>query len=120
MRDGFYFEEDTLEELPLDEVIEGVHRELDFMKSFPVYQAVLRAEAVGKCWSPRWCYKSTGRKHVRARFVVRQFANSLDANFYTPHSWSRGHKSPDGDGSDKGPHHRVWGHQRCVHEHAHA
>ena len=36
VRDGFYFEEDTLEELPLDEVVEGVNRELDLMKSFPV------------------------------------------------------------------------------------
>ena len=28
---------------PLDEVVEGVHRELDLMKSFPVNQAVPRA-----------------------------------------------------------------------------
>ena len=39
MRDGFYYEEDTLEEFPLDEVVEGVvegvNRELDLMKSFP-------------------------------------------------------------------------------------
>ena len=35
VRDGFYFEEDTLEELRLDEVVEGVNRELDLMKSFP-------------------------------------------------------------------------------------
>ena len=40
VRDGFVFEEGTLEELPLDEVVEGVNRELDLMKSFPVYQAV--------------------------------------------------------------------------------
>ena len=33
--DGFYFEEDTLEELHLDEVIEDVNRELDLMKRFP-------------------------------------------------------------------------------------
>ena len=38
VRDGFYF--DTLEELFRDEVVEGVNRELDLMKSFPVYQAV--------------------------------------------------------------------------------
>ena len=44
MRGGFYFEEDTLEELLLDEVVEGVNRELDLMKSFPMYQAVPRAE----------------------------------------------------------------------------
>ena len=57
MRDGFYFEEDTLEELPLDEVVEGVNRGLDLMKSFPVFQAVPRAEMTGKVWSTRWCYR---------------------------------------------------------------
>ena len=37
VRDGFYFEEDTLEELHLDEVVEGVNREVDLMeKNFPV------------------------------------------------------------------------------------
>ena len=75
---GSHFEEDTLEEVPLDEVVEGVNRELDLMKSFPVYQAVPRAEVTGKVWSTRWCYR------VRARFVVRQFANSLDEHFYSP------------------------------------
>ena len=84
VRDGFYFEEDTLEELHLDEVAEGVNRELDLMKSFPVYQAVPRAEATGKIWSTRWCYRKKGPKQVRARFVVRQFANSLDAAFSSP------------------------------------
>ena len=84
VRDGFVFEEGTLEELPLDEVVEGVNRELDLMKSFPVYQAVPRAEVTGKVWSTRWCYRRKGPKQVSARFVVRQFANSLDANFYSP------------------------------------
>ena len=52
------FEEDTLEELPLDEVVEeGVNCELDLVKSFPVYQAVPRAEVTGKVWSTRWCYR---------------------------------------------------------------
>ena len=83
VRDGFYFEEDTLEELHLDEVVAGVNRELDLMKSFPVFQAVPRAEVTGKVWSTRWCYKRKGPKQVRARFVVRHFANNLDANFYT-------------------------------------
>ena len=84
MRDGFYFEEDTLEELLLDEVVEGVNRELDLMKSFSVYQAVPRVEVTGRVWSTRWCYRRKGPKQVRARFVVRQFANSLDANLYSP------------------------------------
>ena len=39
VRDGFYVEEDTLEELPLDEGVKGVNRELDLMNSFPMYQA---------------------------------------------------------------------------------
>ena len=84
VRDGFFFEEDTLEELHLDEVVEGVNRELDLMNSFPVCQAVPRAEVTGKVWSTRWCYRRKGPKQVRAHFVVRQFANSLDANFYSP------------------------------------
>ena len=66
VRDGFYFEEDSFE--------------LDLMKSFPVYQAVPRAEVTGKVWSTRWCYRKKGPKQVRARFVVRHFANSLCAN----------------------------------------
>ena len=35
--DGFHFEEDTLEDLRTEDVVEGVNRELDLMKSFPVY-----------------------------------------------------------------------------------
>ena len=84
MRDGFYFEEDTLEEVHLDEVVEDVNRELDLMRSFPVHQAVPRAEVTGKVWSTRWCYRKKGPRQVRTRFVVRQFANSLEANFHGP------------------------------------
>ena len=51
--------------------VEGVNRELDLMKSFPVHQAVPRAEVTGKVWSTRWCYRRKGPKQVRARFVVR-------------------------------------------------
>ena len=54
VRDGSYVEEDTLEDLPTGEVVESVHRELDLMKSFPMYQAVPRAEVTGKVWSTRW------------------------------------------------------------------
>ena len=71
VRDGFFFEEDTLEDLPTEEVAEGVNRELDLMKSFPVHQAVPRAEVTCKVWSTRWCYRRKGPKQVRARFVVR-------------------------------------------------
>ena len=45
---------------------------------------VPRAGVTGKVWSTRWCYRRKGPEQVRARFVVRQFANSLDANFYSP------------------------------------
>ena len=83
VRDGFYFEEDTLEELALGEVVEGVNRELDLMKRFPVYHAVPRSEATGKIWSTRWCHRRKGPKQVRARCVVRQFANSLDTSCYS-------------------------------------
>ena len=57
VRDGFYCEEDTLEELPLDEVVEGVNRELDLMNNFPVYQGV---EVTCKVWSTRWCCRRKG------------------------------------------------------------
>ena len=86
VRDGFHFEEDTLEDLPIEEVVEGVNRELDLMKSCPVHQTVPRAEVTGKVWSTRWCYRRTGPKQVRARFVVRQFATSVDAKFYSSRS----------------------------------
>ena len=48
VRDIFYFTGDTLEELPLDEVIEEVNRELDLMKNFSVCQGVPRAEVTDK------------------------------------------------------------------------
>ena len=81
-----------MEELPLDEVAEGVNRELDLMKSFPVYQAVPRAEVTGKVWSTRWC--ETVRK-----FSGRKLLQS--------HSWARGHESVVSDGSVERPHHFV-------------
>ena len=95
MRDGFYFEEDTLEEVPLDEVVEGVNRELDLMKSFPVYQAFPRAEVTGKVWPTRWCYR-TGTKTSESAFsgeTVRKLPQS--------HSWARGHESVVSDGSTR-------------------
>ena len=57
VRDGIYFEEGTLDDLPTEEVVEGVNRELHLMDSFPVYQAVPGAEVTGKVWSTRWCYR---------------------------------------------------------------
>ena len=44
VRDGFYFEEDTLEDLPNEEVLEGVNRELDLMKKFS------RVSGISESW----------------------------------------------------------------------
>ena len=75
--DCFYFEEDTLEELLFDEVVGGVNRELNLIKSFPVYQAVPRAELTGKVWSTRWCYRRKGPNTSESAFrgeTVRKFS----------------------------------------------
>ena len=53
IQDGSDVEEDTFEDFPTDEVVEGVNRELDLMESFPVYQAFQRAEVTAKVWSTR-------------------------------------------------------------------
>ena len=52
IQDGFD-EEDTFEDFPTEEVVEGVNRELDLMESFPVYQAFPGAEVTSKVWSTR-------------------------------------------------------------------
>ena len=59
-----------MEELPLDDVVEGVNRELDLVKA----KSGPHDGATGK----------RDQTSVRARFVVRQFAKSLDANIYSP------------------------------------
>ena len=75
----------TFEDLPTEEVGKGVNRELHLKKSFPVYQAVRRAQVTGEVWSARWCYRRKGPKQVRARFVVRQFATTwTQTAFYSP------------------------------------
>ena len=48
VREGSYVEEDTLEDLPTEDVVESMNREPDLMKGFPVYRAVPRAEVTGK------------------------------------------------------------------------
>ena len=83
VRDGFYFEEDTLEEVSLDEVVEGVNRELDLMKSFPVHQAVPRAEVTGKVWSTRWCYRRKGTKTIESAFRDETVSQILWIQTYT-------------------------------------
>ena len=107
VRDGFYFEEDTLEELPLDEVVEGVNRELDLMKSFPVYQAVPRAEVTGKVWSTRWSYRRTGTKTSESAFRGEKVRKFSGCKLLQSHSWARGHESVVSDGSVERPHHFV-------------
>ena len=53
IQDGSDVEEDTFEDFPTEEVVDGVNRELDLMESFPVYQAFPRAEVTAKVWSTR-------------------------------------------------------------------
>ena len=84
VREGSYGEEDTLEDFPTNEVVEGGNRELDVINSFLAYQAFPRVEVTGKVWSTRLCHRRKVPKQVKARFVVRQFATSLDATFYSP------------------------------------
>ena len=62
----------------------GVEREMDLMKSFPVFEPTPRAEATTKVWSTCWCHRRKGPEFVRSRFVVRQFADSGDSVFYSP------------------------------------
>ena len=105
VRDGFYFEEDTLEELYLDEVVEGVNRELDLVKSFPVYQAVPRVEVTSKVWSTRWCYRRKGpSESAFCSETVRKFNGRKLAQ---SHSWARGHESVVGNGPVERPRHFV-------------
>ena len=74
---------DALEDFPTKEVVEDMTRELDMVKSFPMYQTLPQAEAPGTVWSGRWCCRREEPKQVRARFVVRPFATSLGAAFYS-------------------------------------
>ena len=60
VREASCVEEDPLQDLPTEEVVEGMNRELDLMESFPVHRAVSRAELIGKVWSARWCHWSKG------------------------------------------------------------
>ena len=88
-------------------MVEGVNRELDLMKSFPVYQAVPRAEVTGKVWSTRWCYKKKGAKTSESAFcgeAVRKFSGRKVTE---SHSWARGHESVVSDGSVERPHNFV-------------
>ena len=97
VRDGFFFEEDTLEDLLTRGVVGGVNRELDLMKSFPVYQAVPRAEVTGKVWSTRWCYRR--KKGTQATFCGEIVYNFYGRKFLQTHSWARDYKSFVSNGS---------------------
>ena len=104
VRDGFFSEEDTLEGLPLDEMVEGVNRELDLMKSFPVYEAVTRVEATGKIWSTRWCYRRKGTQPSESVLRGKTVRKIPGCKLLQSHTWSGGHESPAGSGSGDGPH----------------
>ena len=66
---------------------EGMHRELDFMKSFPVYEAVASADATSKIWSTRWCHRRKGSRGAISRrgAAVRNAAGQL---FLQSHAWT--------------------------------
>ena len=63
-------------------MVESVNRALDLMKSFPVCQAVPRAEMTDKVLPTRWSFRKKESKQVRTRFVVRQFAKLFGYSFY--------------------------------------
>ena len=93
IRDGSYVEEDTFEDLPTEEVVEGVNRELDLMKSLPVNQAVPRAEVTGKVWPTRWCHRRMGPSQDRARSVVSPPLRepNLHQLWTSRQNWMQGH-----------------------------
>ena len=61
IQDGSFVEEDTFEDFPTEEVVDGVNRAHDLMRSCPVYQAIPRAEVTGKVWSTRWCHNLSSK-----------------------------------------------------------
>ena len=93
VREGSYVEEDTQEDFPTEEVIEGMNRELDLR----------RAEVTGKVWSARMVLQEevtqasecAGRGETISKLPGRSFPQS--------HSWARGHKSFVCNGSVDGP-----------------
>ena len=107
VRDGFYFEEDTLEDFLTAEVVEGVDREPDLMTKFPVYQAVPRAEVTGKVWSTRRCYRRKEPKQVRAAFCGETVCNFFGRKSLQSQSWARGHESFVSNGFVERPNHLV-------------
>ena len=98
---GSCVEEDTREDLPTEEVAEGIHRELDLMKSFLVYQAVPRAEVTDHVWSTRCFYRS------ESAFCGETICKLPGRNCPQSHFWARGHESFVGHGSVEGPHRFV-------------
>lgn len=84
LADDKYFEEDSGQPLPVEEVRAGVDRELELMTSFPVFEAVRRSSATSRVWSTRWCHRRKGPTTVRSRFVVRQYVDRDEVSFYSP------------------------------------
>ena len=97
----------TLDDLPTEEVAEGVNCKLDPMKSFLVCQSDPRAEATGKVWSTRWCCRRRGTQASESTFCGETVCNFSGRKFVQSCSWARGHESFAGNGSVERPYHFV-------------
>ena len=74
-----------MEDRPTEDVVESVNRELNLIKSCPVYQAGQFREVRRLATSgPHDGVTRESPKQMRARFVARRLAPSLDANVYSP------------------------------------
>ena len=77
------------------------------MKSFPVYQAVPRAEVTGKVWVHTMVLQEKGTKTSESAFRGETFRKFSGCKLLQSHSWARGHESVVSDGSVERPHHFV-------------
>ena len=57
-----YYEEDDGQVLPIEQVHEGMQRELQLMKDLEVSERILRTDVPSgkKIWSTRWCHRRKG------------------------------------------------------------
>lgn len=67
-----YFEEDSGQPLPVDEVRAGVDLEIDLMQTSFVFEGARRDTAQSRVWATRWCHCCKGQDTVRSCFVARQ------------------------------------------------
>ena len=84
---------DALEDFPTEEVVEDMTRELDMVKSFPMYQTLPQAEAPGTVWSGRWCCRREEPQASESSVCSAAIRNLSWCCFLQFHSWARGHES---------------------------